>query len=84
VEFKEKPTQPNSTLAAMCLYFFPGEKIRIVSDYLNSENKQDAPGYFLEWLYKKEDLFGYVFKRGKWFDIGDKKSYEEANKEFSQ
>lgn len=84
IEFKEKPNQPNSTLAAMCLYFFPKEKIRIVNDYLSAEKKKDAPGYFLEWLYKKENLFGYVFKRGKWFDIGDKKSYEEANKEFSR
>lgn len=82
IDFKEKPANPASTLAAMCLYFFPKEKLEIIREYLKTDTAKDAPGYFLEWLYKKESVFGYVFKNGKWFDIGDKKSYEEADKEF--
>jgi len=81
-EFKEKPAKPSSTLAAKCLYFFPKEKLGILKGYLGTDNAKDAPGYFLEWLYKKETIFGYVFKGEKWFDIGDRKSYEEADKEF--
>ncbi|MDP2921191.1 MAG: nucleotidyltransferase family protein [Candidatus Omnitrophota bacterium] len=82
VDFKEKPANPRSTLAAMCLYFFPKERLGIMKQYLGLDNSKDAPGYFLEWLYKKEDVFGYVFKDNLWFDTGDKKSLEEADKEF--
>jgi len=82
VDFKEKPAKPESTLAAMCLYFFPKEKLDIMKRYRETDNAKDAPGYFLEWLYKREPVFGCVFKDKKWFDIGDKKSLEEADKEF--
>jgi len=81
INFKEKPANPASTLAAMCLYFFPKERLSIMKRYMGMDNAKDAPGYFLEWLYKRESVFGYVFKDKKWFDIGDKKSLEEADKE---
>ncbi len=84
INFKEKPANPASTLAAMCLYFFPKERLGIMKRYLGMDNAKDAPGYFLEWLYKRESVFGYVFKDKKWFDIGDKKSLDEAEKEFSR
>jgi len=82
IDFKEKPAKPESTLAAMCLYFFPKERLDIMKRYRKTDNAKDAPGYFLEWLYKRESVFGCVFKDKKWFDIGDKKSLEEADKEF--
>ena len=82
IDFKEKPASPPSTLAAMCLYFFPKERLDIMKSYLGMDNAKDAPGYFLEWLYKREPVFGYIFKDKKWFDIGDKKSLEEAEREF--
>jgi len=82
IEFKEKPTNPNSTLAAKCLYFFPKEKLGTIKEYLDTDNAKDAPGYFLEWLSKREAVFGYVFEGEKWFDIGDKESYEEADRTF--
>lgn len=82
VDFKEKPANPQSTLAAMCLYFFPKERLDIMKRYMETDTAKDAPGYFLEWMYKEEPVFGYVFKDKKWFDIGDKKSLEEADKEF--
>ncbi len=82
LEFKEKPSSPKSTLAAKCLYYFPEEKLSVTSEYLKLPTSKDAPGFFLEWLSKKDIIFGYVFKNEKWFDIGDKASYEEANREF--
>ena len=82
IEFKEKPKEPSSTLAAKCLYFFPKEKIDVMEEYLGIDGVKDAPGYFLEWLYKRDTLFGYVFKDEKWFDIGDIESYEEADRAF--
>ena len=84
IDFEEKPAAPSSTLAAMCLYFFPKERLDIMKRYMDIGNVKDAPGYFLEWLYTKETVFGYVFKDKKWFDIGDKKSLEEADREFNR
>ncbi|MBU1853221.1 MAG: nucleotidyltransferase family protein [Candidatus Omnitrophica bacterium] len=84
VEFKEKPANPASTLAAKCLYFFPREKLTVMKAYLDSGETKDAPGYFLEWLSKKEAIFGYVFEGGRWFDIGDRESYDEANRVFQK
>ena len=84
IDFKEKPVIPPSALVAMCLYFFPKERLDIMKEYCQTDTTKDAPGYFLEWLYKKEPVFGYAFKDKKWFDIGDKKSLEEADKEFSR
>ncbi len=83
-EFMEKPSKPNSTLAAKCLYLFPKEKLTVISEFLNSDASNDAPGYFLEWLSKKDAMYGYVFEDEKWFDIGDKKSYEEADRAFRE
>ena len=84
LEFKEKSALPKSTLAAMCLYFFSKEKLTVIGEYLKNPSSKDAPGFFLEWLSKNDIIFGYVFKNEKWFDIGDKDSYEEANREFKK
>ncbi len=44
-------------------------------------NDSDRMGDFISWLYKKEDLYGYLFKvSGKFFDIGSIEGYEEARR----
>ncbi len=35
IDFKEKPENPESTLIAMCLYYFPKGKLRLIKEYLN-------------------------------------------------
>jgi len=65
IDFKEKPVIPPSTLVAMCLYFFPKERLDIMKEYCQTDTTKDAPGYFLEWLYKKEPVCGYAFKDKK-------------------
>ncbi|MCU0665591.1 MAG: nucleotidyltransferase family protein [Candidatus Omnitrophica bacterium] len=82
VEFQEKPQVPASTLVAMCLYYFPREKLGLVKEYLSAkENKKDALGFYIDWLMRKEDIFAYKFG-GKWYDIGDKKFYQHAKESF--
>jgi len=39
-------------------------------------------GCFIEWLYKREAVYGYVFT-GVWFDIGSLESYRAADRYFS-
>jgi len=81
ISFTEKPLNPQTTLAAICLYFFPGGKLGLISKYLNEGNNPDQPGMYIQWLYKTETVHGFVFDE-KWYDIGDLKQYKEADKEF--
>lgn len=78
VNFEEKPKEPKSTLAAMAIYFFPKKTLNLITEYLSTEEKKDAPGFFLGWLSKKEKVFAYEFE-GRWFDIGNIDSYKKAN-----
>ena len=75
--FQEKPKQPKSTLAAMCLYYFPKQKIRLLKKYKVDGNPLDLAGSFIKWLSRKESVYGYTFA-GRWLDIGDKKSLKRA------
>jgi len=81
IKLIEKPKQPISTLVAMCLYILPNWVYKMIDEYLRSGGNPDAPGHFIEWLYKRVDVYAFVFS-GYWFDIGDFKSLELANKVF--
>ncbi len=83
IDFTEKPESPLSTLIAMCLYYFPKEKLSLISEYLKGKHgKHDAMGFYIEWLRHKASVYGYVFS-GKWYDIGDHKFYHTANEKFA-
>ena len=77
VEFQEKPKTPHSTLASMCLYYFPKDCIRYIDEYTKDAKFIDAPGNYIDWLSKKTPVYGYVTD-GIWFDVGDILSYSRA------
>ncbi len=79
IEFQEKPENPKTTLASLGLYFYPKHIIDMMKKYVDEGNNPDQPGNFVAWLYKREDVFAYVFDTA-WFDIGDFKSLEEADR----
>jgi len=82
VDFKEKPKAPKSTLVAMCLYYFPGSKLKRIRQYLRLRaRKSDATGFYIDWLRRAEAVYSYVFY-GHWYDIGDRKFYDKAKKDF--
>ena len=82
VDFKEKPKNPKSRLVAMCLYYFPKEKIGLVREYMNNKkNKKDATGSYIDWLRRRVSVYAFVFK-GRWYDIGDHKFYSKAKEAF--
>jgi glucose-1-phosphate thymidylyltransferase len=82
VDFQEKPSAPRSSLIAMCLYYFPKEKIGLIKGYINSKmGKKDAMGFYIDWLSKRVAVYGFVFS-GEWFDIGDRKFYNTAKESF--
>lgn len=77
IDFQEKPTQPKSSLIAMGIYFFPKERLRLISEYLSQNNNHDAPGQYISWLAKLDKVYGYAFE-GDWRDISDKDAYTDA------
>lgn len=83
IDFEEKPKRPKSTLVAMCLYYFPKERLKLIKEYLDRRGKKhDATGLYIDWLRKKQAVYGFVFF-GRWYDIGDYKFYNEAKKRFA-
>jgi glucose-1-phosphate thymidylyltransferase len=82
VDFVEKPSRPASTLVAMCLYYFPKERLGMIDEYVrDKQNKSDAAGFYIDWLRKKVPVYACVFG-GRWFDIGDPAFYKEAGEQF--
>lgn len=82
IDFKEKPDNPESSLVAMCLYYFPKEKLNFIKEYLLTKtDKKDATGFYIDWLSKKNTVYGFTFG-GNWFDIGHHDFYAQAKKIF--
>lgn len=83
IDFVEKPEISKSTFVAMCLYYFPKEKLNLIGKYLNVKTeKNDAMGFYIDWLRKNDKVYGFVFK-GRWYDIGDHKFYSKVKETFT-
>lgn len=80
ISFEEKPKQPKTTFICICMYLFPQGKLKLIKKYLIEKNDFDQPGRYIQWLYKKEPVFGFIFKE-KWYDIGNLSQYKQVNKE---
>ncbi|MBI3316325.1 MAG: nucleotidyltransferase family protein [Candidatus Omnitrophica bacterium] len=81
LSFEEKPAHPKSSLIATGIYYFPAFSVAQVREYLAQGNVPDAPGHYLKWLVGRTKIFGFLIK-GMWYDIGDLKALEEANRIF--
>jgi glucose-1-phosphate thymidylyltransferase len=78
VDFVEKPEDPPSTLAATATYVYHREHVPLVRRYLEEGKPPDQPGRLVEWLCRREPVYGYVFD-GEWLDIGDPAQLQEAD-----
>lgn len=75
-DFKEKMKPPLSRYASMGIYLFPKRIFPILDEFCRVR-RQDAPGFFIQYLLERgEKLKGYLF-RGEWYDITHK-SYLQA------
>lgn len=81
IGIEEKPEYPRSSLIGMGIYYFPKATLRYVSEYLGHQDANDAPGHYIRWLVGREKIFGFLFS-GMWYDIGNLKALEEANRAF--
>ena len=68
-DFREKPDDPVSELAAIALYFFPPEIAGKLAAYLDGGGNPDAPGHFIAWLVDQVAVRATRLP-GAWFDIG--------------
>ncbi len=79
IYFEEKPENPKSKDAAICVYYFPkGVLKKYLEEYLNQGKNPDMAGLFIQYLHKIVDVYGFVFQ-DKWFDIGDINQFHNAN-----
>ena len=67
---EEKPAKPKSNIAVYATYIYPKEFLPLIRDYLEEGNNPDAPGYFVEYLYKIRNVYIYKFK-GNCYDVGN-------------
>ena len=81
VGFEEKPAKPKTNLASTGVYIFQKETLQLVDMYKAEGNSMEGPGFFLQWLYKRKDVYACVYN-GKWFDIGTIEMLVRANEEF--
>lgn len=79
--FEEKPSQPKSSLIAMCCYYLPQNSLGLVADYLAESGTADTAGDYIRWLHQKKHVYGFQFC-GKWYDIGSVETYKEAQEKF--
>ncbi len=74
LELEEKPKEPKSNIAIYATYLYKKETLPLFKKYLDDGNNKDAPGYFVEWLYKVQDVLTYKFL-GECIDIGTFDAY---------
>ena len=80
--FEEKPANPKSTLTGIALYYYPRTALPLIHQYIAEGNNPDQPGRLVQWMYPRTPF--YVWRvPGVWYDVGSKKTLEEANRIFS-
>jgi len=82
-ELVEKAPEPKSNLGVYAIYIYQKDSVRKFSEYLSTGNSHDAPGYFLQWIYDKKDVYAYKIS-GEILDIGTLASYKEAQERFGE
>jgi glucose-1-phosphate thymidylyltransferase len=81
IDFEEKPPKPKSTLSSTGIYIYPKQAVDKLIEFTKTQDA-DKAGNFLEWLYKRENIYCFVTEE-KWFDIGNLDQLEKARKEFN-
>ncbi len=81
VDFEEKPAVPRTSLISIGLYLFKADHIGLIEQYLDADHNPDEPGYLIEWMHRQVPIYGYRVE-GAWYDIGDIRSYNQANEHF--
>ena len=78
VDFLKNSPRGNSLkFVSTCICFFPKEKLFLFKEYINKRGEAEKIDSYLEWLIKKDEVFGFEF-HGNWINVRDLDSYTEA------
>lgn len=80
--YEEKPKEPKGNLAVPPFYCYRNQDVIRIGEAVADGCGVDAPGSFAAWLSKRTDVHAWKMP-GKRYDIGDRKSYEEAQEFYS-
>ncbi|MBI2106130.1 nucleotidyltransferase family protein [Candidatus Woesearchaeota archaeon] len=80
--FEEKPENPSSDLISRCIYIYKKDTLKLIEKYLEEKNNPDQPGRFVQWLYKKKEILGFI-SNNDIIDIGTHETLEKAKKVFT-
>lgn len=83
LDLEEKPQKPKSNKAAFATYMYTKDTVKLFKEYLDEGLSPDAPGYFLQWLHKKKNVYAYVMN-GECYDIGTHKALAEVREIFGE
>jgi glucose-1-phosphate thymidylyltransferase len=75
----EKPDQPQSTWSCPPLYFLQASARSRLAAFLDSAANRDAPGYFIDYLCRKEEVYAFKLNASR-LDIGSMDSYGQADR----
>lgn len=75
----EKPTHPPSEWFCPPLYFFQSSVSRRLHSFLEDHVNTDAPGYFIDFLCRKESVYAFRMHASR-LDIGSIESYWAADR----
>lgn len=78
IGFEEKPSNPKSNCAAYAEYIYPKETLKLFDKYIEEGNEPDAPGNFINFLYKETPVYAFKFD-GVCYDIGTHESLKMVN-----
>jgi glucose-1-phosphate thymidylyltransferase len=93
LNFVEKPETPPSTLAAICLYYYPEHILPEIKKYLDEgkanltpekyNKRKDAPGNLPSWLLDKDGVYAQVHDEHR-YDVGGFESLKAAREDFGE
>lgn len=83
IHLEEKPQHPPpGAKYANCLYVLDKETIPLISEYLRQGNNPDQPGSFIQWLYPRKEIHGFL-NTGRIIDIGTPETLAAARASFT-
>lgn len=78
IDFEEKPANPKSKYAVYAEYIYPRSVLPVFKEYFADGHSNDAPGNFVQYLYKKMPTYAFSFE-GECYDVGTHEALAEVN-----
>ncbi len=82
ISLEEKPAQPKANWCCPPFYYYTKEDARLVEKGIAAGCGTDAPGSFIAWLCRQVPVHAMEMP-GQRYDIGDRQSYEQVQKEYA-